>query len=177
MLLHADGDVALHKLGNYEQGRSKTSGGVSLFCDASDGMYGGFMRETGVSQLKINRPVALFSMFIGKDRKKLASMIQRYYETKEQDGVYGRVFFTWCPNVLDLPRAKTQSYTNIASLLHFTYATASLFQNKYEFRYLANNSDFHNEHKESKLLFTVFFTEKKNNCKITNTNHNYILFY
>jgi hypothetical protein len=174
MLLHADDDVALHKLGYYEQGRNETSGGVSLFCDASDGMYGGFVRGTGVTQLKINRPVALFNMFIASTGTKMASMIQRYYETKEQDGVYGRVFFTWCPSVSDLPRAKTQSYTNIASLSHFAYATASLFQNQYEFRYLAHNSDFRSKHKESKLLFTVFFTEKKTRCKIINTNHNCI---
>ncbi|CAF3123060.1 unnamed protein product [Rotaria socialis] len=87
-------------------------------------------------------------MSIASTKAKMASMIQRYYETKEPYGVYGRVFFTWCSSVSDLPLAKTQSYTNIASLSHFAYATAGLFQNQYEFRYLAHTSDFHNKHKE-----------------------------
>ncbi|CAF3403835.1 unnamed protein product [Rotaria sp. Silwood1] len=46
ILLHPDGDVALSKLGYYEQGKNETSGGISLFCDASDGIRGVYNRGT-----------------------------------------------------------------------------------------------------------------------------------
>jgi hypothetical protein len=152
MLLHSDGDVALQKLGYYDQGKNETSAGVSLFCDASDGIFGGFLRGTGVSQLKINRPVALFNMFIASTGTKTAHMLQRFYETKEQDGVYGRVFFTWCPSINELPKAKTTSFTNVASFSHFAYAAAELFTNEFQFRYLAHKSDFVKKNTESKCL-------------------------
>ena len=158
ILLHADGDVALSKLGYYEQGKNETSGGVSLFCEASDGIYGGFVRGTGISRLQISRPIALFNMFIASTGTKIAQMLQRYHETKEQDGVYGRVFFTWCPSVCDLPRVKTQSFTNIASFSHFAYAVSYLFTNQFQFRYLAHASDFDTEHKDGELFFLgVYF--------------------
>ena len=150
MLLHSDGDVALNKLGYYEQGRNETSAGVSLFCDASDGIQGGFIRGTGVSQVKINRPIALFNMFIASTGTKITHMLQRFFDTKEQDGVFGRVFFTWCPSVSDLPKAKTKSFTNIASFSHFAYAVSYLFTNQFQFRYLADETDFVEQNTESK---------------------------
>ncbi|CAF4236850.1 unnamed protein product, partial [Adineta steineri] len=39
LLLPSDGDVALSKLGYYDQERNETSASVSLFCDAFDGPY------------------------------------------------------------------------------------------------------------------------------------------
>jgi hypothetical protein len=153
ILLHADGDVALNKLGYYEQGRNETSAGVSLFCDASDAIFGGYIRGTGVSQVIIDRPVALFSMFVASTGTKLAHMIQRFYDTKEQDGVYGRVFFTWCQGITELPKAKTISFTNIASFSHFACAAARLFTNEFEFRHSAHKSDIAKKITESKRLF------------------------
>ncbi|CAF4818491.1 unnamed protein product [Rotaria socialis] len=141
ILLHADGDAALNKLGYYDQGKNETSAGVSLFCDASDGIFGGFIRGTGVSQVKIDRPVALLNMLIASTGSKLASMLQRFYDTKDQDGVYGRVFFTWCQSISELPMAKTISFTNVPSFSHFAYAVAQFFVNQFEFRHLANKSD------------------------------------
>lgn len=141
ILVHPDGDVSLSKFGYYEQGKSETSAGVSLFCDASDGIREGFYRGTGVSQVKIERPVALFNMFIASTGTKLAYMLQRFYERHEQDGVYGRVFFSWCPTVTDLPTPTLTRFTNIASFSHFSYATAAFFQRHFEFRYDACKAD------------------------------------
>jgi hypothetical protein len=142
IILHPDGDVALQKLGYYEQGKNDASGGVSLFCDASDGIRGTFIRGTGVSQKTINRPVALLNMFIASTGSKLASMLQRFHETRSQDGVYGRVFFTWCPGISELPDAKSKCFTNIPSFSHFAYAVGTLFTNEFEFLYSAHESDF-----------------------------------
>lgn len=162
LLLHPDGDVALNKLGYYEQGKNETSAGVSLFCDASDGIRGGFIRGTGVSNVKINRPVAHLSMFIASTGTKIAFMLQRFHETFVQDGVYGRVFFTWSQSISDLPKIKSKSFTNIASFSHFAYAAASLFTNKYQFRYSAHETDFIDTTTECKYLFKarLFLSEK-----------------
>ncbi|CAF1144748.1 unnamed protein product [Adineta steineri] len=127
LLLPSDGDVALSKLGYYDQGRNEISAGVSLFCDAFDGIFKGFIRGTGVSQMKIDCPLALFNMFVASIAIKTAHMLQRFYETNEQDGVYGRVFFTWCPTLTELPPCKTVSFTNIASFLHFTVSVSTFF--------------------------------------------------
>jgi hypothetical protein len=157
MLLHSDGDVALNKLGYYEQGKNETSAGVSLFCDASDGIRGGFIRGTGVSQIQINRRVALFNMFIASTGTKIASMLQRFHETMVQDGVYGRVFFTWCPSISELPKTKSKCFTNVASFSHFTYAVAYFFTNQFQFRYSANQSDFMELNTESMYLYKYRF--------------------
>lgn len=153
VLLHADGDVALNKLGYYDQGKNETSAGVSLFCDASDGIFGGFIRGTGVSQVKIDRPVALLNMLIASTGSKLAYMLQRFYDTKDQDGVYGRVFFTWCQSISELPKAKTISFTNVPSFSHFAYAAAQFFVNQFEFRHLANKSDIITTNNDCKSVF------------------------
>lgn len=142
MLLHSDGDVALHKLGYYEQGKHETSAGISLFCDASDGLRSGFIRGTGVSQVKINRPVALFNMFIASTGTKIVHMLQKFHETLVQDGVYGRVFYTWCPSITELPQPKSTGFTNIASFSHFAYAVGCFFDNRFQFRHSTNRSDF-----------------------------------
>ncbi|UJR24352.1 hypothetical protein I4U23_005729 [Adineta vaga] len=141
ILLHSDGDVALGKLGYYEQGKNETSDGVSLFCDASDGIRGGFIRGTGVSQIKINRPVALFNMFVASTGTKLTSMLQRFHETRIQDGVFARVFFTWCQSINELPKIKSKSFTHIPSFSHFAHSVAYFFNNQFQFRYMANKSD------------------------------------
>lgn len=141
LLLHADGDVALNKLGYYDQGKNESSAGVSLFCDASDGLRYGFIRGTGVSQVKIERPIALFNMFIASTGTKLATMLQRFHEKYEQDGVFGRVYFTWSPTITELSRTKLTRYTNIASFTHFACSAAKLFENRFEFRYDAHMSD------------------------------------
>ncbi|CAF4425731.1 unnamed protein product, partial [Adineta steineri] len=107
LLLHSDDDVALSKLGYYDQGRNETSAGVSLSCDAFDGICKGFIRETGVSQIETDSPVALFNLYVASTAIKTAHMLQRFYETNEQDGVFGRVFFTWCPTLTELPPCKT----------------------------------------------------------------------
>jgi hypothetical protein len=153
VLLHSDGDVALNKLGYYEQGKNETSAGVSLFCDASDGIRDGFIRGTGVSQIKINRPVALFNMFIASTGTKIAYMLQRFHETLVQDGVYGRVFFTWCPSICELPKAKSKCFTNVASFSHFACAVAHFFINQFQFRYSTHESDFMETNTESKYPF------------------------
>jgi hypothetical protein len=158
MLLHADGDVSLTKLGYYEQGRNETAAGVSLFCDASDGLRKGFIRGTGISQLTIDRPVALLSMFVASTGTKLAHMLQRFHETKEQDGVFGRVFFTWCRTVVELPLGKIMSFTNVASFSHFACATAMFFENQFEFRHSADGTDFSDRVSES----TYFECESEN---------------
>ncbi|CAF1182285.1 unnamed protein product [Adineta ricciae] len=142
ILLHSDGDVALNKLGYYDQGKNETSAGVSLFCDASDGLFKGFIRGTGVSQVKINRPVALLNMFVASTGTKMAHMLQRFHETKGQDGVFGRVFFTWCPSLVELPPSKTTSFTNIASFPHFPVSAATFFINAFELRHSTNKSDY-----------------------------------
>jgi hypothetical protein len=142
MLLHSDGDVALNKLGYYEQGKNETSAGISLFCDATDGIRGGFIRGTGVSRVKINRPVALFNMFIASTGTKIAYMLQKFHETLIQDGVYGRVFYTWCPSISELPQPKSTCFTNVASFSHFAYAVAYFFTNQFQFRHSADESDF-----------------------------------
>ena len=141
MLLHSDGDIALHKLGYYEQGKHETSAGISLFCDASDRLRSGFIRGTGVSQVKINRPVALFNMFIASTGTKMIHMLQKFNDTLVQDGVYGRVFYTWCPSVTELPQPKSTGFTNIASFSHFAYAIACLFHNQFQFRHSTGPSD------------------------------------
>ncbi|CAF1527725.1 unnamed protein product [Adineta steineri] len=123
-LIHSDGDVALNKLGYYEQGKNEACGGVSLFCEALDGIRGGFIRGTGVTQIKINRRVALFNMFIASTGIKLATMIQRFYETYVQDGVFDRVFYTYCPTISELRKIKSKSYTNIPSFSHFSHSVA-----------------------------------------------------
>lgn len=156
-LLHSDGDVALSKLGYYEQGKNETSGGVSLFCDASDGIRGGFIRGTGVSQIKIDRPVALFNMFLASTGTKLASMLQRFHETRVQDGVFGRVFYTWCPSISELPKIKSKSFTNIPSFSHFSHSVAYFFSNQFQFRYMANISDVMNINSECEYLFIFRF--------------------
>lgn len=150
MLLHSDGDVALSKLGYYEQGKSETSGGVSLFCEAFDGLRAGYCRGTGVSRLKIERPIALLNFFIASTGNKLVQMLQRFHDYKEQDGVYGRVFFTWCPSISELPKAKGKSFTNIPSYSHFAHAAASLFTNKFKFRYQVHQSDIVENDREGK---------------------------
>ena len=38
ILLNSDGDIALWKLGYYDQGKGESSAGVSLFCDSFDGL-------------------------------------------------------------------------------------------------------------------------------------------
>ncbi|UJR38901.1 hypothetical protein I4U23_031569 [Adineta vaga] len=141
ILLHSDGDVALGKLGYYEQGKNETSGGVSLFCDASDGIRGGFIRGTGVLQIKINRPVALFNMFVASTGTKLTSMLQRFHETRIQDGVFGRVFFTWCQSINELPKMKSKSFTHIPSFPHFAHSVTYFFKNQLQFRYMADKAD------------------------------------
>ncbi|CAF3923142.1 unnamed protein product [Rotaria sp. Silwood1] len=143
-LLHSDGDVALNKFGYYDQGRNETAAGVSLFCDASDGIRGGFIRATGISQIIINRPVALLNIFIASTGTKMANMLQRFYELRIQDGIFGRVFFTWCPSISELPMAKPKCYTNVASFSHFANSVAHLFINEFQFRYSAHESDFMN---------------------------------
>jgi hypothetical protein len=152
ILLHSDGDVALNKLGYYEQGKNETSAGVSLFCDASDGIRSGFIRGTGVSQIKVNRPVALFNMFVASTGTKLALMLQRFYETRYQDGVFGRVFFTWCPSITELPKIKSKCFTNIPSFSHFANSVAYFFINQFQFRYTANKSDLIQINMECKCL-------------------------
>jgi hypothetical protein len=152
ILLHGDGDVALGKLGYYEQGKNETSAGVSLFCDATDGIRDGFIRGTGVSQLKINRPVALFNMFIASTGTKTAYMLQRFHEAMIQDGVFGRVFFTWCRSISELPTTKPKCFTNIPSFAHFAHSVAYLFTNQFQFRYSAHASDFLDINTERKCL-------------------------
>ena len=152
MLLHADGDVALSKLGYYDQGRNETSAGVSLFCEASDEIFKGFIRGTGVSQLTIDRPVALLSMFVASTGTKIAHMLQRFHETKEQDGVFGRVFFAWCGSITELPSGKTTSFTNVASFSHFAFATAMFFTNQFQFCYSAHKTDFIKKNTEGNRL-------------------------
>ncbi|CAF1501841.1 unnamed protein product [Adineta ricciae] len=148
LLLHGDGDVALQKLGYYEQGKNETAAGISLFCEASDGIRSGFIRGTGVSSIKIGRPVALMSTFIASTGTKMAPMLQRLHETPFQDGVFGRMFYTWCESVTDLPKARSSSYTNIASFSHFAYAVACLFEHVLQFRYSAHPNDFSDANEE-----------------------------
>jgi hypothetical protein len=152
ILLHSDGDVALNQLGYYEQGKNETSGGVSLFCDASDGIRGGFIRGTGVSQIKMDRPIALFNMFIASTGTKIALMLQRFYDTRNQDGVFGRVFYTWCPSVDELPKIKSKCFTNIPSFSHFSHAVACFFVHQYQFRHTANASDIEEVNTERKYF-------------------------
>lgn len=153
LLIHSDGDVALNKLGYYEQGKNESAAGVSLFCDASDGLRYGFIRGTGVSQVKIERPLALFNMFIASTGTKLACMLQRFYEKHEQDGVFGRVFFTWSPTITELPTMKLTRYTNIASFTHFACTVAQLFENQFEFRYDAHKCDIESLDNQCKCLY------------------------
>ncbi|CAF1231589.1 unnamed protein product [Adineta steineri] len=141
MLLHPDGDGSLKKLGYYDQGKPEAASGVSLFCDASDGIRCGYIRGTGVSQLKITRPVALMNMFIASTGCKFSSMLQHFHESKEQDGVYGRIFFTWCRSIDELPIERATSFTNVPSYCHFAYAVATLFNYNFEFRHLRHKSD------------------------------------
>ncbi|CAF1343592.1 unnamed protein product, partial [Didymodactylos carnosus] len=51
-------------------------------------------------------------------------------------GVYGRVFFTWCPSISELPKAKSKCFTNVASFSHLAYAVAYSFTNQFQFRHL-----------------------------------------
>ncbi|CAF1026318.1 unnamed protein product [Adineta steineri] len=88
LLLPSDDDVALGKLGYHDQGRNETSAGVSLSCDAFDGICKGFIRGASVSQMKTSRPLALFNLFVASTAMKTAHMLQRFYETNEQDGVW-----------------------------------------------------------------------------------------
>jgi hypothetical protein len=155
ILLHSDGDVALNKLGYYEQGKNETSAGISLFCEASDGIRGGFIRATGVSQIKMNREIALFSMFVASTGSKMAYTLQRFHESRTQDGVCGRVFYTWCSSVPELPETKSKSFTNIASFAHFAISAAYLFVNQFQFRYSAAKSDFEENIIQSRYLINI----------------------
>jgi hypothetical protein len=165
LLLHGDGDVALQKLGYYEQTKNETAAGVSLFCDASDGIRCGFIRGTGVSSIKINRPVALMSTYIASTGTKMAPMLQRLHEMPYQDGVFGRMFYTWCESITDLPKPKSTSYTNVASFSHFAYAVACFFKHVYQFRYSAHQNDFSYANEERKYILKAkfFLLEKINN--------------
>ncbi|CAF1382874.1 unnamed protein product [Adineta steineri] len=69
-------DAALSKLGYYDQGRNETSAGVSLFCDALDDLFKGFIRGTGVPQMKTDCPLALFSMFVASTAIETAHMLK-----------------------------------------------------------------------------------------------------
>ncbi|CAF0930034.1 unnamed protein product [Adineta steineri] len=119
---------------SYRLRKNEACGGVSLFCEASDGIRGGFIRGTGVTQIKINRSVALFNMFIESTGTKLAAMLQRFYEKYVQDGVFGHVFYTYCPTISELSKIKSKSYTNIPSFSHFSHSVAYFFSNQYQFR-------------------------------------------
>ncbi|CAF0845475.1 unnamed protein product [Rotaria sp. Silwood1] len=170
ILLHPDGDVALSKLGYYEQGKNETSGGISLFCDASDGIRGVYNRGTGISQIKIARPVALLNMYVASTGTKVAQMLQKFYEDKQQDGVYGRVFYTWCRSISDLPNNRTKSFINIPSYSHFSCAAALLFSNKFEFRYLLDKSDLvHSETDNSEFEDRLLEERQKQGVKTPST--------
>ncbi len=144
MLINPDGDNALKLLSYYEPNTVNGAPGVSWFCNAYDGIEPGTNRVTGVesSSNERDRPSKM-SIYVASTGKKLSIPIMKMVEETSNDGVHGRVWYTYNNTVRRLPDILIQKQVSLPNFSHIALGCHSFFQNRIiEFRYGLYRSDF-----------------------------------
>ncbi|CAF2843321.1 unnamed protein product [Rotaria sp. Silwood2] len=143
MVVNPDGDSALKNFSYYEPNTNGSAQGVSCFCNSFDGIEPGSGRVTGV-ELSMNdrvRPSKL-TMYIASTGRKLAIPLMKMANEGGNDGIYGRVWYTYTNTVYELPDVLIEKQVSLPNLTHIAIACHQLFQSRtIEFRYGLFRSD------------------------------------